>query len=317
MPDVMRKIFAIIPMAAVLIVASCTKENRSETEYTVSFTATMADDETKSYLDPSTFQVKFLKDEKIMTAAIPTATPSGYKASTIKVTSADGVEPVTLGNGTYSLADKNVELYFFAGTYLKSGVPSPSKFASSGYTEYKTYINQKITAKGPVGVDTDIAGMPLIDLFAVTETFPSLPSAVNFNFHHVAAYGNLKIKNLALAEEDQVKMVTISNAASKYFARRLYAKVDGTVTDATTNANIDKGTTLNLDVTDMNITTSDFNVVFVTAPVDLSQITCTITVTTVNNQTFTQDVTAPKGKGNFQRGHLLPFTVDMTGVVAN
>jgi len=304
----MKKIYIISAIAVAAIAVSCNKiENPAQPQgVTVSFTGEMAED-VKTYLDPETFQVKFNKNDPFMTAAIQ---GTAYKSATIYVSSNDGVEPVAFNSATYDLPAAN-ETIIWAGTYHLSGYPSPANLASKGTADYKSWPYQKITAKGPVGTSTNgCAGKPLIALVA-SATYSSMPTDVKFQFHHVYAYGNIKIANLGLPAEDKVKEVKISSA-TRYFYNKMIVKKDGTVTVGTSNY----GKELFLDVTDMNITSGNFNVVFVTAPVDVSETTTTITITTNDGKVFSKAVKAPKGKGKFQIGHILPFNVDFTGVEA-
>lgn len=309
----MKKIYIISAIAATVFAASCKKAEvpACEQGVTVSFTGEMAED-VKTYLDPTTFQVKFNKGDQFHTAAIPVATPSSYKAALIKVTSEDGSSTAQFETAKYDV-NPQAEVYFFAGTQHKTGYPSPSNLATKGYIDYKIYSGQKITAKGPLGVAADgVEGMPLVSLYAVTEKFPSMPESVQFQFHHIFSYGNLRVTNLNLSEGDQVTKVKISST-TRYFTTKAQVKSDGSLASNVSSYN----KYLDLDVTDMNITSGNFNVVFVTAPVDVSQTTTTVAITTKDGKTFTRNFMAPSGKGKFQVGHLLPFTVDFTGVAAN
>lgn len=297
--------FAAIAVAAIAV--SCNKsEQPAEKGVTVNFTGEMAE-ETKMYLDPTTFQVKFTMDDKFQTAAIQ---GTSYKTCFIQVTSNTGVEPVTFSQATYEAGLKtDAQTVFFAGTQMMTGYPSPSKVANNGYTDYKTYTDQKITPTSITYTNTDVANKPAIMLFSF-DTCATFSSDVKLKFHHIAAYGNLKIKNLNLAAEDQVKSIKISST-NRYFTTKLTVKTDCSITSGSTYFKY-----LNLDVTEMNITSGTFNVLFVTSPVDVSQTTTTITITTKNGQVFEKAAMAPFGKGNFKTGHILPFNVDFTGVEA-
>lgn len=301
--------FAAIAVAAIAV--SCNKsEQPAEKGVTVSFTGEMAET-TKLYLDPTSYQVKFNKNDPFMIWGVQGTTTQG---KTCYVSTGDGVEPMKFSAQSYNNLSASAETYFIAATAMKSGYPS-IKDLSTKKVNFKIFKNQKITAKGPVGMDSDNINKCLIPLYAVSDTYSSLENMPNvtFKFKHVAAYGKLIVKNLAIESGYSVSKVNLKSG-SQYFSQQISIDQNGNIAWMT---NYDKE--LDLYVTDMKISSGNFDVIFVTAPVNIGNTSPTITVTVTDGtttKTFSKKVSVPTGKGNFQTGHILPFNVDFTGVEA-
>ena len=140
-------------------------------------------------------------------------------------------------------------------------------------------------------------------LAALSETFTSFPTSVNLSFAHVVAYGKFSLSNLP--DGARIQSIEI-NAETPIAGTFCVDYSDKTLTPVNIS-----GWTSNTITIDPSSTTNGVYW-FSLAPVDLQGQTLTFVVKT-NTADLTKRVTFPKGKGNFQAGHIASFSLDMTG----
>ena len=128
-------------------------------------------------------------------------------------------------------------------------------------------------------------------------------TSVDMDFHHLTAYGKLTLKNLP--EDISVSEVKIVAPDGLYISGKWnYLVADGSIAahkEATMNALTIK-------------TTRTTDIWFACGPVDVSNKTLTLTVTT-NEGDFVKELNFPANR-KFEAGKIAKFTVDMTGITA-
>ena len=151
------------------------------------------------------------------------------------------------------------------------------------------------SAQTPTAKSVDEAAQILV---AVSSETTQMPEKVSFNFKHWTAYGKLSLSNLAL---NGAKIEAVDLTSEEAWAGRWYYFFG----DGTTTANSASNTiTVN--------TTSESDIWFACAPVDLSGKKLTVTVKT-DKGTLTKEITMPADR-KFESGKVARFTVDMKGI---
>ena len=135
-------------------------------------------------------------------------------------------------------------------------------------------------------------------LYAVSSTTDEFPSSVPMNFKHFAAYGKLSLVNLndKVSSISSVKLSFEENVAGKWN----YLVADGSIVEREATKEI----VLN--------TTSTEDIWFACAPVDMSNKTLTLTVTTDKGD-LVKEITFPENR-KFEAGKIAKFTVNMEGI---
>lgn len=296
----MKKLYILSVMFLTAFAYSCNKNEVRQAEgvFETSFTGDV-EEESKLYLDPSSYQIKFNMNDAFMTWAVQGTTK---KAKSIYVTSKDGAEPVTFGSYSYTGLG-NVETYYCAGTYMGSG--NPGFDATTAKMSWTMPATQVISpSRGPTVIDDKGAVKSCIVLAAATEKFSSPQSEVSLHFRHMLAYANMKVTNLTLNAADSVKTIKLSS--SKTLKSNIcYYPLTGVCETTGGKAN-----ELTLDVSALCTATGGFNLVFSLPPVDLQSTSLKVTITTIRGEIIEGSVNIPAGKGNFLRGHLLPFVIN-------
>lgn len=304
----MIKACLIPSVACAILAASC---NKSEAQSIVceSITTTFTgdvDNVSKLYLDPETYQVKFNKNDQFMTWAVQ---GSDKFAKSIYVDSEDGTEPVKFKAVKYEGLTQTAT-YYLAGTFMgTNGVTYPGLDLSKPRVNWTLPETQTIKKDiGPVSVYTKsgtVQAKSCIILYAQTETFDKPQTEVSLHFKHTVSYARMRLKNLKLDAGESVSAIALSTKNKALRSNIYYNPSDGSVSTAS-------GVyyNLNLDVTDLDTDSGNFDVLFVLPPVDLGDTELSFKITTSTSRTINGTVTVPTGKGKFQCGHLHPFSVD-------
>ena len=139
-------------------------------------------------------------------------------------------------------------------------------------------------------------------LYAASETTEIMPSSVELSYRHLTAYGKLSLVNLA-SEVTSVSSVKLEAPADVYLA----GKWDYYVTDGSLVVRSGNGSNI-ITLTTDNAT----DIWFACAPVDMSDKTLTITVTTDKGD-LVKEITFPANR-RFEAGKIAKFAVDMKGI---
>lgn len=127
-----------------------------------------------------------------------------------------------------------------------------------------------------------------------------MPSSVELAYHHLTAYGRFSLANL---DAESVSMIKIEAPEDVYLA----GKWDYFVADGSFVVREGNGSNT-ISLTTANTT----DIWFACAPVDVSNKTLTLTVTTDKGD-FVKELTFPANR-KFEAGRIAKFTVDMAGV---
>lgn len=147
-------------------------------------------------------------------------------------------------------------------------------------------------------------------LCAASETVTSAADAIDLPFNHISAYIRLTIKNLD--DESAVQSVSLTSETLDLTGRLFYFPADGS-TESNAMAKTVSVSTENLSADGNGYWTVWFGI----APVDLTDETLTLKVTTENG-VYAKDITftptGTKASFNLASGHVAALSVDMTGI---
>ena len=139
-------------------------------------------------------------------------------------------------------------------------------------------------------------------LFAMSETSETMPSSVELNYHHLTAYGKLSLANLS-SDVTSISKITIQAPEDVY----LTGKWDYFLAEESLVVRSGNGSN-----TIVLTTSKTADIWFACAPVDMSNKTLTLTVTTDKGD-FVKEITFPSNR-RFEAGRIAKFTVDMAGI---
>ena len=135
-------------------------------------------------------------------------------------------------------------------------------------------------------------------LFAASETTKEMPSSVELAYHHLTAYGKFSLSNLDAESVSSIKLEADFDIAGKW---------DYLIEDESFVVRSGNGSK-SITITTQNTT----DIWFACAPVDVSNKTLTLTVTTDKGD-FVKELDFP-ANCKFEAGKISKFTVDMTGI---
>ena len=174
---------------------------------------------------------------------------------------------------------------------------SPS-VALIGKTTEKLYVSIP-TEQEPLSTSVDKTAQVL---YAVSGTTEIMPSSVELTYRHLTAYGKFSLANLT-PEVTSVSSIKIEAPAEMYLAGKWdYFVADGSF--APRSGNGSASITIKTD--------SKTDIWFACAPIDVSEKTLTLTVTTDKGD-LVKDIRFPANR-KFEAGKIAKFTVDMTGI---
>lgn len=146
-------------------------------------------------------------------------------------------------------------------------------------------------------------------IYAKFDAGATFPTSVPLAFSHLTAYGKLSFSGLALDGDEEISSITLT--ASKDWVGQYFYYV------ATKDPNTEGDFKPRESYVSKKITLAtnkSSDIWFACAPVDLSNGgTIDINVFT-NKGVFAKKITFPSGKGNFQKGRVGAFAVDMSAV---
>lgn len=292
---IMKKVFnsLFVIIAAMVTFAGCQKEENNapatpETK-TVQFFANSI--ETKTHFGDKTVDNKY-----------PTLWDAGDKVKVLlnleqpeKVSGLEKTVEVEVSEDSKSarfVADINSEYAFESYTFYAVAPSSAYNAKSSTENRFTVLIPYEQTPL-PTSVD-----MKAQVLYAVSATSDEFPSSVQMNFKHFTAYGKLSLANLTdkVTEVTSIKLSFEENVVGKWN----YLVEDGSIAakDATNQIVLN--------------TASTENIWFACAPVDMSNKTLTLTVTTDKGD-LVKEITFPANR-KFEAGRIAKFTVNMEGI---
>ena len=139
-------------------------------------------------------------------------------------------------------------------------------------------------------------------LYAASETTEAMPSSVELTYHHLTAYGRLSLTNLT-SDVTSVSSVTLKAPADVYLAGGWdYFVADGSFVVRSGNGS----NTITIS------TENTTDIWFACAPVDMSNKTLTLTVTTDKGD-LVKEIAFPANR-KFEAGRIAKFTVNMEGI---
>ena len=294
MTKVFNSLFVII--AAMVIFAGCAKQEvdapaTPETK-TVQFFANSI--ETKTVFgtpDGTTYPTLWTTGDKVK-VHVNLSVPSG-----VKNTEASVDVKLVGGEGQASSAMFTAELNdeFDADSYTIYSVnPSVAWNARSGNEgRFTVVINDSQT---PLTSSVDPAAQVL---YAISDPYTDgIPESVNFEYKHFTAYGKLSFKGLA--DGVVISKVKLESEDIALAGKWNYYVADGTVAPKEGVKSITLETSSKTDIW------------FACAPVDVSNKTLTLTVTTDKGD-FVKPLNFPADR-KFEAGKISKFTVDMAGI---
>lgn len=157
----------------------------------------------------------------------------------------------------------------------------------------------------PLANSVDEDAQILVAKYAAGSSFPG---SVALDFDHITAYGKISFSNLSLASGESIESVSLT-AAENWVGRYYYYVEDHDPYSVGDIAENSAGKTLTL------ATTSDTDIWFACAPVDLGGKNVKVVITT-DKGTYTKNVTIPAGK-TFAAGKVNAFTINMSGITAD
>ena len=291
-----NSLFVII--AAMVTFAGCAKQETdapatSETK-TVQFFANSI--ETKTVFgtpDGTTYPTLWTAGDKVK-VHVNLSAPSGVTKTetSVDVKLVGGEDMASSATFTAELNDA-----FEAESYTLYSVSPSSAWNARSANEGRFTVNIKSEQTPlPTSVDSDVQV-----LYAISGPYTDgIPTSVNLDYKHFTAYGKLSLKGLADG-------VVISKIKLESADLDLAGKWNYYVADKTVAAKEGvKYITLE--------TSSTTDIWFACAPVDVSNKTLTLTVTT-NQGDFVKELSFPANR-KFEAGKISKFTVDMTGITA-
>ena len=190
-----------------------------------------------------------------------------------------------------------------------NGSSSYSFYAVSPYSSLvsvsSTYSSIQVdipASQIPLSTSVDESAQILVAKYAAGASFPT--SMISMEFEHLTAYGKISFSNLSLADGEAIASVSLT--ATEDWVGRYYYYPDNQGTLTANSA----GKTITLT------TTSDSNIWFACAPVDLGGKDVKVVITTDKATTYTKNITIPAGK-TFVSGKVNAFTINMAGITAD
>ena len=191
----------------------------------------------------------------------------------------------------------------FTATVSDDGSGSYTFFAVSPSSAYSSLDKAatKLTVSIPA-TQTALTGSPDESaqiIVARSATTPTIPGNVSLPFQHFTAYGKLSFSNLALSVGEVISSVEIISDVA--LAGEWDMNVSSGVISTTS-------TTKSIKVN----TSSSTDVWFACGPADLSGTNLSVNVMT-DQGVYKKTIAVSSGKA-FRSGHVVPITIDMTGV---
>lgn len=299
MKRTMKKMILPAAFAAALALVSCNKENLtapvSGDGIDFCFNALPANTKTAfgaKETETNTYPVLWTDDDKSI--ALTWNQTNEWKTAS----RTEGIEEVRF-NAEIAAADS----YTFYAVSPESAALSIYQAAQKGIRlNVNLPSGQTCTASGP-----DATAQVLC---AASETVTSAADAIDLPFNHISAYIRLTIKNLD--DESAVQSVSLTSEALDLTGRLFYFPDDGS-TESNAMAKTVSVSTENLSADGNGYWTVWFGI----APVDLTNETLTLKVTTENG-VYAKDITftptGTKTSFNLASGRVASFSVDMTGI---
>jgi len=183
---------------------------------------------------------------------------------------------------------------------------SPYSSVVSVNVSYKSIQVEIPASQTPLPTSVDEGAQILVAKYPAGDSFPA--SAVAMNFAHLTAYGKISFTNLSLASGEEIASVSLTaaeNWAGRYY---YYAEDYDTYSEGDIVAN-SAGKTITLS------TTSDTNIWFACAPVNLRNTQLKVVIATDQGNTYTKRITLPDNeKYTFESGKVTAFKVNMDGI---
>ena len=183
---------------------------------------------------------------------------------------------------------------------------SPYSSVVSVSDSYKSIQVEIPASQTPLPSSVDEAAQILVAKYSAGASFPA--SAVAMNFAHLTAYGKISFTELSLESGEAIASVSLTaadNWAGRYY---YYAEDHEPYSEGDIVAN-SAGKTITLS------TTSDTNIWFACAPVNLRNTQLKVVIATDQGNTYTKRITLPDNeKYTFESGKVTAFKVNMGGI---
>ena len=183
-----------------------------------------------------------------------------------------------------------------------SAIVSTSSFSSSN-KNVKVIIPSDQT---PIEGSVDENAQLIAASYDAGDTFPN---SVTMNFSHITAYGLMSFQNLALEEGESIASVALTSSLN--WAGQFYYYYEDNGPNSAGDVVVAAGAnTINIT------TTSESNIWFACAPVEIGGTDVDVVVTTNTGSTYSKTISFPAGR-RFQSGHIAKFNIDMDGILAD
>ncbi len=273
-----------LPIAAIFAFIACNKENRTGLDVNdgaIHFVA--ADEITKTHFGDKQgdkYPTYWTGNESVAVALNYAAAASG---------AVEASEDFKSASFTAALKDDA------SGSYSFCAVSPLAAFKDMSATNKRILLDIP-AEQTPMTNSCDEAAQIIA---AYTEPVASFPSEVSLSFKHLSAYGLMSVKNL----DDKALVSSIKLTSSVPISSRVYwFPEEGRIQMHSSKSE-----------NYINLTTSSVDDVwFAIAPVDLSNTTMTIDVTT-DKGVFSKEVTFPEGR-TLVSGHIAQMSFDFSGV---
>ena len=195
-----------------------------------------------------------------------------------------------------------------SGEYTYLALCPESSFISISKDDKKVQFNIP-SSQTPSLASVDPAAQILVAKSAKTTTFESNAS---LHFGHLLAYGKFKLDQIP--ETVTINSIEIVPSEGNFTGRYFVFPETGNLTESSVTKSVTiQTTTLLEEKTAGGLKNADLVFWFAINPTDLSGKEITFTINT-DAGPFVKEFTFPSNKGNFQRGRVASFTLDMTGI---
>ena len=220
----------------------------------------------------------------------------------------------------------------FSVDITDDGSGSYTFYALSPFSSVISITSERVNvelpqSQEPTNTSVDEKTQILAGKSATLSAWPAAGTVVPLTFQHLAAYGKFKLKNFP----ETVTISSITLEAEDYIAGRFFfypatftldvnsasktlviqnTHISETAASSASSSTVSQAQNV---VVSTNPANSDLNFWFAIRPVDMSGKTLKVSVNT-DAGIYVKNITFPADKGNFQRGRVATFNIDMDGI---
>ena len=220
----------------------------------------------------------------------------------------------------------------FSVDITDDGSGSYTFYALSPFSSVISITSERVNvelpqSQEPTNTSVDEKTQILAGKSATLSAWPAAGTVVPLSFQHLAAYGKFKLKNFP----ETVTISSITLEAEDYIAGRFFfypatftldvnsasktlviqnTHISETAASSASSSTVSQAQNV---VVSTNPANSDLNFWFAIRPVDMSGKTLKVSINT-DAGIYVKNINFPADKGNFQRGKVATFNIDMDGI---